>query len=298
MFYCRLLCIFFAIFIFIKPLYVWAQNNIEERVNNNKEPVIVRNDEPLFIDNNLVLLKRPKLFTAYAVPSIQYTNNAFLSPTNRQKDVIYALNSGVNFGLKTANNIQFNAGISASKYEYQKNSSLGYNTLQGNINLSYTIKKFMISAGYTPAVVLQKDFNNRIITLNSYNIGVSRNFQIGNRILLSPYSNIGYTKSNPSDFSYYQFSSGLSASYFFTPKVYLSVTPEIYQKSYKDFFEDRTGIARVDTGSRTSLNLSYSPKENINFSARMGYNFNQSTLEGNGFINQTITPSVRFSYRF
>lgn len=279
---------------------LWAQtdnNNIEERVETNT-PIIIRNEDPLIIDENLVLLKKPKFWTAYLLSSTQYTDNVFLNDNNEEHDWISSLTGGVNFNLRTQNNFQFNAGLAASKFYYRNNHSLDYDTLQGNIGLSYAQKNWLGSITYSPALVLEQDFNDRILTLHRFTGSISKSYQLWGRILLSPFSAAHYVAADPHDFSYSQFDTGLRIIYPISSKWTASLIPQTYYKTYDDYFENQTGIQRDDTGVRVNAQLTYKIKKNMSFIANIGYSQNNSTLNNNSYEATSFTPTMQLTYRF
>ncbi len=277
-----------------------AQNNsINERVQNNaEEPYILRSNDPIFYDKNLLILKKPKLWTAYANPTIQYTDNAFLTSSNLQSDFIASFTSGLDFNLKMPNKIALNAGISASRFEYKNNNALGYNSLQGNIGASYSYKNWVASFGYGPTLVYEKDFDNRSITLHRLSVVAARNKVYWSKLIFTSYGAAHYIRANPDEFSYTQFDSGLRLLYPITHKWSVALNPHLYQKSYNDFFEDQTGVQRNDIGVRIGSNLTYAPQKNMYFSASLSYTRNKSTLDSSNYALKNVAPSIRFSYRF
>mgnify|MGYP000648418467 CR=1 FL=1 len=294
----RVVCSFLAVLIFFTNL-AWGQtgNNIEERITSN-EPIVITNNEPLYIDENLVLLKKPKFFTAFFVPSTQYTDNVFLNGDNEQHDWVSSLTGGVDFKISTQNNFKLNASLAASKFYYQDNSPLDYDSLQGNIAVSYAHKKWLYSLQYAPAMVFEKDFNERILTLHRFTGLASKSYQPWNNFILSPFSAAHYVTANPDEFSYVQIDTGVRATYLITSKIAASLTPQTYYKTYDDYFENQTGIKRADTGARINAQISYKIKDNMNFTASAGYTRNNSTLTNNSYDLKNFSPTLQFTYKF
>jgi len=195
-------------------------------------------------------------------------------------------------------NIGVNAGISASRYDYKDNSNLGYNSFQGNLGISTQYKNWTGLITYAPTVVFEKDFDNRSITLNRFSAMGIKNKVYWSRLLFSSYAATHYIKSNPDEFSYLQFDSGIRALYPINDKWRISINPHLYQKTYDDFFEDQTGGQRSDIGIRLGTNLSFTPKENMNFSLSLNYVRNKSSLDSSNYTVRSAAPAVRFSYRF
>ncbi len=294
------LFIFTLILFFFCNDIVFAQNQtIENRVSENlSQPYVLKNDDPFIIDENIIILKKPDLFTSYIDSSLSYTDNVFLSETNKKSDLIAFLSGGLNFDLKMQNGIKLFSGISTSQYKYKNNSNLSYNSFQGNAGASYSKHNWLYSVSYTPTVIFDKSYEKKSISLHRFSALVSKSKIFWSKIFTSTYSSAQYTQTNPSDFSFYQFDSGVQAIYPLTSKFYISLNPSVYQKTYLDFFEQQTNIERKDIGARISGNLVYKPSENMDFSFSVRYTKNKSTLPNYNYDAKNISPTLRFSYRF
>lgn len=292
--------LYFLSFIFLYNNFALAQENtLEGRVSaNNSNSYILHNNSPLILDDNIIILKKPDLFTAFTSPSLVYTDNAFLSSTNKQSDFIASLSNGLNFDLNMPNGVRVFSGISASQYRYKNNSSFGYNSFQGNIGTSYSNNKWLYSLNYSPAVIFDKSYNKKSLSLHKFSALVSRSKIFWSRLFTSSYTAAHYTQTNPKDFSFYQFDSGIRIIYPITSKFHVSLNPNIYQKTYLDFFEQQTSIQRKDIGAGITANLLYKPSQRTDFSFSIGYTQNKSTLPNYNYETNNISPTLRFSYKF
>jgi len=271
----------YLVFIFVLCLLVsphketnaqTSPRTIEDRVENNTPlPTISQNNPAKFYDEKLLILKKVKLFKTYISSALQFTDNALLQQSNKQSDLITSLTSGIDLNATIKKKVNVSAGLTASRVDYKNNSALGYNSIQGNTALSYKYKDWIGSISYTPTVVLEKNFSNRSVTLHRFSAIAARNKIYWSRFLLSSYSAAHYVRSNPIEFSNTQFDTGVRAIYPITKKLRLAINPHVYQKSYHDFFEEKTGQQRSDLGFRINSNLSYSPNDNMDLSLSINY---------------------------
>ncbi len=292
------LCLF--IFIFLYTSSSFSQNrNIESRISENSiKPLILKNDDVLTFDKNIVILKKSNLFTSYINSSITYTDNVFLNDTNKENDLVLSLSSGLNFDLKMQNGIKLFSGILASQYRYKNNSFLGYNSFQGNAGASYSKNNWLYSIRYTPTVIFDQSYKQQSISLHRFSALVSKSKTFWSKVFTSSYSSAQYARTNPDDFSFYQIDSGVQIIYPVTSKFYMSLNPNIYQKTYINFFEKQTNIERNDIGARLSGNLVFKPSANTDLTFSINYTKNKSTLPNYDYSVKNISPILRFSYKF
>ncbi|MEM6811812.1 MAG: hypothetical protein AAF549_05025 [Pseudomonadota bacterium] len=295
---------FVFIVLTLLPCFAHAQNtenNIEQRITiTPRTPLIdiMREDEPLLTGReDLILLIRPKLFTAYITPSIQYTDNAFLNDQNKENDLITNLKAGIQFDTIIDNRINFFSGLSISAAQYQDNSSLDYSFIEGSVGGQINIHSLFATLSYLPVVIYEDLFEDQIVALHRLNLVIEKPFLLDNGFFISPFISGQLTPSDPADFGYQQITGGIQAIKRWDQFLF-SASASVYQKDYFDYFEDITNESREDRGMTVSTSLQYTYREGITLSASLNFTDNNSSLTQNDYQTITVTPQVRFSFKF
>lgn len=279
-----------------------TQANIEERIdllNTTGLPTIERPDEAILTGReDLVLLMKRKLFEAYFNPSFQYTNNAFLSNSNRQSDKAATLTAGLRFSTLVANKVNLFADLSMTSAKYQTFDQLDYNVIQGSLGAAYSNGPWVTSISYSPSYVYDDTMKDHLVTLHRVSAYFSRSFVASEKIMLSPYFIAQLTPSDPNEYGFYQGDLGVQAMVSLPYYLRLTAGPRVYVKKYFDYFESVTGQSREDKGMAFSASLSWNPNENIGLSFNTSFTSNTSNLNANDYDALNASPSLRLSVKF
>lgn len=249
-------------------------------------------------EEDLVLLRRPKLFTVESNSSYQFTDNAFLS--DKQKTHDYVLSQSVLAQAKTRIAQRVNVFISGSGLlsRYHRNQGLDFNGVTGSAGASLPIDRWLVSLRYDGNIIFDRDFDSHLVTLHNLGLDFSTTIGFNESTALFPFFTVVRVWANPDDFSNTTMAGGGTIVFELSPTVAVFFQGQVDYKSYDDFFEPSTLEARHDYGARMLAALNWTPLDGITVNVTATVARNESTLSTLRYTNVVLSPSLRIFFRF
>jgi len=139
---------------------------IEQRIEQLRRPAarpLAAEEAILTGKEDIVLLRRAKLFTLSAEANYRHTNNAFLSDNRKESDDIFSPFVSLRAGTRIAQRYDVYAEVSAFGSRYAQNSELDFDAFSGQIGGEMPIAGWLAAASYSATPVYDRGLHNRIV---------------------------------------------------------------------------------------------------------------------------------------
>lgn len=249
-------------------------------------------------EEDLVLLRRPKLFALESNSSYQFTDNAFLSDKIKTHDHVLNQSLLVRTGTRIAQRVDVFLSGSGFLSRYQRNQGLDFNGVTGSAGANLPIGRWNFGLRYDGSAIYDRNFNRHLVTLHNLGFNISTTVGLSPSTVLYPFLSVLRVWANPDDFSYTSVAGGGTCVHAITQTLVLFFQGQVDYKSYDDFFESSTGEARQDYGARLLAALNWTPSDwvTVNVSATIARN--ESTISSLRYTNFLASPFVHLIWRF
>ncbi len=274
---------------------------IEQRIEQLRRPAarpLAAEEVILTGEEDIVLLRRAKLFTLSAEGTYRHTNNAFLSDNRKESDDIFSPFVALRAGTRIAQRYDVYAEVSAFGSRYRDNSQLDFDAFSGRIGGQMPIAGWLAAASYSATPVYERGLDNRIVTLHDISLSARRIFLLGEDTALLPTLIGSRVFADPNDFSTTSGRARALLVHRLTEGLTVFVGPQAYVRYYDDFFENVTGETRRDYGVTGQAFLVWAPLDWATLSGLVDVTQNWSTVDNNEYFAWTVSPSVRLTLRF
>lgn len=274
---------------------------IEQRIEQLRRPAarpLAAEEVILTGKDDIVLLRRAKLFTLSAEGTYLHTNNAFLSDNRKESDDVFSPFVALRVGTRIAQRYDVYAEVSAFGSRYAQNSELDFDAFSGQIGGEMPIAGWLAAATYSATPVYNRGLHNRIVTLHDISLSARRVFLLVEDTALLPTLTASRVFADPNDFSTTSGRARALLVHRLTEGLTVFVGPEAYVRYYDDFFEELTGESRLDYGVTGQAFLVWAPLDWATLSGFVDVTENWSTINANEYFAWAVSPSVRLTLRF
>ena len=281
----------------------WAQTSdtIEQRIEDLRPPTeapLTPEEAILTGREDIVLLRRAKLFTLSATAGYRFTNNAFLSDDLRDSDHIFLPALALRAGTRIAERYDVFAEVQAFAARYEENSELGFDGFTGRLGGEMPVEDWLLGASYSATAVLEKGLDRHLVTLHDITLGARRVFPLDEQTALLPSVSVSRVFAAPNDFSTLAGRAGVTVVRQLADGVFGLLGARAQVRRYDDFFEETTGKTRVDYGGGGQAGLIWRPVEWFSANATVAVTQNWSTLGAREYSSVEVTPTLRANVRF
>jgi hypothetical protein len=273
-------------------------SNIDDRFRSQLRNIseTERQNALLSGNNDIVLLRKAKLWTLSGAMSATQSDNAGLSPIDAESDTFGNAQVNLHFGTRIAGRVNVFADIGAVGVRYKKFNGLDYSALTGSVGAEATLKGVDLSLVYQPSIVFDRAFVKRQLTQHRTTATIARPFTIKG-IRFEPSLSADRVISNPSDFESWGYGGNLTTSFQLSRRIPLSAYANygFERRQYDHYFVDFLGVDRNDRQRNFSLGINYNFARNGNLSLSYDYVRNRSTSDVNEY--EAKTGGIRFELR-
>ncbi len=265
---------------------VGAGDTIEQRIERLRPPAERRlpaEEAILTGKEDIVLLRRAKLFTLRAEGSYRHTDNAFLSDDRKRDDDIFTPSVALRAGTRIAERYDVFVEVSA---------------FTGQIGVDMPAGDWRLAASYSVTPVYQRGLDDHIVTLHDLGVSVRRTFVLDQNTALQPSLALSRVFADPDDFATTTASAGLSLVRRLGDGLFGSVSLRGQFRRYDDFFEQDNQETREDTLAGARLFVLWQPIEWASLAALVDIARNWSTVDANDYTSLDISPTVSLTLRF
>ncbi len=247
---------------------------------------------------DIVLLRRAKLFTLRADAGYRFTNNAFLSDDFKDSDRIFQPSLTLRVGTRIAERYDVFAEVQAFAARYEDNSVLDFDAFTGRLGGEMPLGDWLLGASYSATPVFEKGLDRHLVTLHDITLGARRVFPLDEQTALLPSFSMSRVFADPNDFSTLSGDAGVMVVRQLADGVFGLLGARAHARRYDDFFEAVTGETRVDYGGRGQASLVWRPVEWFSVNGTVEVTQNWSTLRVREYSSVEVTPTLRVSARF
>jgi hypothetical protein len=276
-------------------------DTIEQRIEQLRRPAarpLAAEEAILTGKDDIVLLRKAKLFSLSAEATYRHTNNAFLSDNRKVSDDIFAPAVTFRAGTRIDQQYEVYAEVAAFGSRYRDNSQLDFDAFSGRIGGEVPVAGWLVGARYSATPVYERGVDNRIVTLHDLSLSARRIFLLGENTALLPTLTASRVFADPDDFTTYSGRVRALLVHRLTQGLAVYVGPQAYTRHYDDFFEDVTGETRRDYGVTGQAFLVWAPLDWVSLSGLVDVTQNWSTVDDNEYFAWVASPSVRLTLRF
>ncbi len=274
---------------------------IEQRIDQVRPPAarpLPAAEAILTGKEDVVLLRRRKLFSLNVQPSHIYTTNAFLSDDRKTSDHVFNGFATIRAATQIARRYDVFAEFGGFLSRYQDNPELDFDGILGTVGVDLPVDDWRVSLGYSGIGAFERGFDDRLVTLHDLTARIRRVFILTGATAVVPQLAVSRVWADPDDFSTVTVRGGATVIYRVTGKLAAVAGAEIHARRYDDFFEDTVGESRRDYGIAGRLALRWTPLEAVSVSAFVSATKVNSTVGANKYTNLIASPSLRLSIRF
>ncbi len=247
---------------------------------------------------DIVLLRRAKLFTLRADAGYRFTNNAFLSDDFKDSDRIFQPSLTLRVGTRIAERYDVFAEVQAFAARYEDNSVLDFDAFTGRLGGEMPLGDWLLGASYSATPVFEKGLDRHLVTLHDITLGARRVFPLDEQTALLPSFSMSRVFADPNDFSTLSGDAGVMVVRQLADGVFGLLGVRAHVRRYDDFFEEATGETRVDYGGGGQAMVVWRPVAWFSMTGLVEVTRNWSTVEVNEYSSVEITPTLRVSARF
>ena len=274
---------------------------IEQRAQQAQEgPILVVPLEEFILtgEEDLVLLRRPKLFTLDSNSSYQFTDNAFLSDKQKTHDYVLSQSLLVRAETRIAQRVDVFVSGSGFLSRYHRNQGLDFSGVTGSAGASWPVDRWVMSLRYEGSAIFDRSFDAHLVTLHNLGLNISTTVGLSQTTALYPFFSVVRVWANPDDFSNTALVGGGTLVHALTQTVVVFFQGQVDYKSYDDFFEPSTLEARHDHGARLLAAINWTPQEWVTVNLTGTIARNESTISTLRYTNFVLSPSLLVSFRF
>lgn len=274
---------------------------IEQRAQQVQEtPTVAISPEELILtgEEDLVLLRRPKLFSVESSSSYQFTDNAFLSDKSKTHDHVLSQSLLLRAGTRIARRMDVFVSGSGFLSRYLRNQGLDFNGITGSAGASVPLDRWVMSLHYDGSAIYDRRFDAHLVTLHNLGLNISTTVGFNQTTALYPFFSVVRVWANPDDFSNTSLAGGGTLVHALSQTVLVFIQGQVDYKSYDDFFEPSTLETRHDFGGRLVAALNWTPREWITVNLAATLARNESTISTLRYTNFSLAPSLRIFFRF
>jgi len=170
-------------------------------------------------EDDLVLLRRPKLFTIESNSSYQLTDNAFLSDKQKTHDYVVSQSLLVRAETRIAQRVGVFVSGSGFLSRYHRNQGLDFNGVAGSVGANVPVDQWVVSLRYDGSAIFDRNFDAHFVTLHNLGLDLSTTIGLGETTALYPFASVVRVWATPDDFSSTAFAGGGTLVYVFTQTV-------------------------------------------------------------------------------
>ncbi len=278
-----------------------SPNTIEQRIEQLRPPAerpLTPEEAILTGKEDIVLLRRAKLFTLRAEAGYSFTNNAFLSDDFKDHDRIFLPSLALRAGTRIAERYNVFAEVEVFAARYNDNPELDFDGFTGRLGGEMPLGDWLVGATYSATPVFGDGLDDHLVTLHEFNLGTRRVFPLDEKTALLPSFSISKVYADPSDFSTFAGDAGVTVVRQLADGVFGLLGVRAHARRYDDFFEEATGETRVDYGGGGQAMVVWRPVAWFSMTGLVEVTRNWSTVEVNEYSSVEITPTLRVSARF
>ncbi len=250
-------------------------------------------------EDDIILLRKTKLFTLTG--GINWTNssNAFLSPDTNRDDNYFVADAGVRVGTRIADKLNLFAGVGAATVRYVRFTELDYSALNGIVGASLNMGRIDTNLTYQPAMIFSRDFSGRQLTQHRFALSAGIPFQI-KKAVISLSARGERTLTDPKDYRSWAVGGDVSlqAPLDRAGKFVAFANAGAERRWYDSYFPGLVGVDRRDTKFDGTAGLRWRIKPWLDASAQMSYQRNKSTSDVNGYRAWQGMLGVSLNSRF
>ncbi len=274
---------------------------IEQRIEQVRPPAarpLPAAEAILTGKEDVVLLRRRKLFTLNVQPSYIYTTNAFLSDDRESSDHVFNGFATIRAATQIARRYDVFAEFGGFLSRYQDNPELDFDGILGTVGVDLPVDDWRVGLAYSGIGAFGRGFGDHLVTLHVLAASLRRVFPLTRATAVVPQLAVSRVWADPDDFSTVTVRGGATVIYRVTEKLAAVAGAQIHARVYDDFIEETTGESREDYGIAGQLALRWTPLETVSLSAFVSGTAVDSTVDANEYTSFTASPSLRLSIRF
>ncbi len=280
----------------------WAQTaTIEQRIEQLRPPAerpLLPEEAILTGKEDIVLLRRAKLFTLRAEAGYSFTNNAFLSDDLKDSDRIFLPSLTLRAGTRIAERYDVFAEVEAFAARYDDNPELDFDSFTGRLGGEMPLGDWLVGASYSATPVFEKGLDGHLVTLHDITLGARRVFPLDEQTALLPSFSMSRVFADPNDFSTLAGDAGVMVVRQLADGVFGLLGARAHVRRYDDFFEADTGETRVDYGGGGQASLVWRPVEWFSVNGTVEVTQNWSTVAVREYSSVGVTPLLSVNARF
>jgi hypothetical protein len=249
-------------------------------------------------EDDLVLLRPRRFFTASADLGTRFTNNAFLSNDRRHGDVVLSGQANLRAETRLAERYTVFAEGGAFLARYNSNPVLDYDGLTASVGGSLPVEAWTLALAYRATDVDERGFGDHIITQHEVAGSAAYNWTIDRATALYPYLAVSRTWASPDDFTRTTLRPGVQAIRALAADLAVVGDVQLQAAFYDGFFEAATGRSRRDYGVQAGLAVRWAPRPWLVAAARLGAAAANSTIGSLDYDEISFAPAVTLQISF
>ena len=250
-------------------------------------------------EDDIILLRKSKLFTLTG--GINWTNssNAFLSPGTSRDDNYFVADAGLRVATRIADKVNLFAGVGVATVRYLRFTELDYSALNGIVGASLNVGRVDTSLTYQPSMIFNRDFGSRQLTQHRFGLSAGIPFRI-KRAVVNLSARGERTLTDPDDYRSWAVGGDVALQIPLTPngKILAFANAGAERRWYDSYFPGLVGVDRRDTKIDGTAGLRWRIKPWLDASAQVSYQRNKSTSDVNGYRAWQGMVGVSLNSRF
>lgn len=300
----RIVCAFLPALAIAAPAHAQTApppGNIDNRVREQVRTPTERDRQEALMtgDTDILLLRRPQLFSLTGSVDLTGTSNAFLAPVDERPDSFAQGQIGLGIGTRIGGKVDVFANASVVGVRYFNERSLDYNAFAGVVGARGSFGRVAISATYQPILVFNREFSVRQLTSHRFRLGASMNFRF-HGISIDPEIHGERAITDPGDYSAWSGGGSLTLSAPLSTSVpVLAYAQAGYdRRSFDDYFSAFVGTKRLDDNLSAAVGIVWRPRSWGEVRASYSFGQNWSTSDVNGYTAHSGTLGIAATARF
>ena len=283
----------------------WAQtgsvDTIEQRIQQLRPPAALAlppEEAILTGREDVVLLRRRKLFTLSANAGYRFTDNAFLSDEFRESDQIFEPTLTLRAATRIAERYEVFAEVRGFAARYQDNSELDFDGFTGRLGGEMPVDSWLIGSSYSGSVAYERGLGAHLVTLHEIDLSARRGVPLDQQTALWLSFRASRAFADPDDFTTVSGEARLTLVRSLHDDIIGLVGILGNVRRYDDFFETATGETRLDDGAIGQAALVWRPVEWFSVSGVVELTQNWSSVGLNEYHGIEVFPALNLTARF
>lgn len=297
----RAIFVSLALVLTASSAFAQTPSNIDDRFRTQLRNISEADRQNALLSgtNDIVLLRKSKLWTLSGGLSATQSDNAGLSQIDTESDTIGNAQINLHFGTRIAGKVNVFADLGVVGVRYRKFDGLDYSAFTGSMGAATSIRNIDLSLVYQPSIIFDREAQKRQLTQHRTTATISRPFTIKG-VSFEPSISADKVISNPADFESWGYGGNLTATAQLSRRIPLTAFASFgfERREYAHYFVDFLGVDRRDRQRTFGFGLNYNFARNANVSLSYDYVRNRSTSDVNEYEAKTGGLRIEFRMRF